>query len=129
MARKNKKIRRRGKVIIPDLLNNLGNQAGRLGSANRRRVIKGIKLVLIALVVYAFASGPTGSVRLVKLYLERQELRAEDRRLTVEIMQLDNIRRYLETDTTYLEKVAREDYGFSHPEEIIYLEPEITVED
>ena len=118
MTRKNKKIRRRGKVIIPDLLNNLGN-------ANRRRVIKGIKLALIALVIYAFASGPTGSLRLVNLYREGQELRAEDRRLTVEIMQLDNIRRYLEVDTTYIEKIAREDYGYSRPEEIIYLESEI----
>lgn len=129
MNRKNKKIRRRGKVIIPDLLNNLGDRAGRLGDANRRRAIKMVKLVLIALVIYAFASGPTGSVRLVNLYREGQKLRAEDRQLTVEIMQLDNIRRYLEVDTTYLEKVAREDYGFSRPEEIIYLDPEIETGD
>jgi len=125
MARKNKKIRRRGKVIIPDLLNNLGNRAGRLGNTNRHRVIKGVKLASIALVIYAFASGPTGFLRLANLFREGQELRAEDRRLTVEIMQLDNIRRYLEIDTTYIEKIAREDYGYSRPEEIIYLESEI----
>ncbi len=124
MRRRNRKNRRRGNVVIPDLLTGIRDRADHFSSSHRRRVIVGIKIALAALVIYAFATGPAGFLRLFGLYREGQKLHAEDRRLTAEIVQLQNIRRYLELDTTYIEKVAREDYGFSRPDEIIYREPQ-----
>lgn len=122
LTRKNRKNRRKGKVVIPDLLANVRHRADHFGNANRRRLIGGIKLALAALVVYAFAVGPTGFMRLIGLYREQRDLRAEDQQLNAEIVRLENIRRGLEIDTCYIEKIAREDYGLSRPDEIIYLE-------
>jgi cell division protein FtsB len=124
MARKNRKIRREGKVIIPDLMANLSYRASHLPLRQRRLLVNGIKLAVLAVVVYAFAAGPGGFMRLRDLYAEQNALQAEDCRLSVEIVQLDNIRQSLETDTSYIEKIAREDYGYSRPDEIIYFEPE-----
>ena len=123
MARRNRKTNRRGKVVIPDLLANLGDRTARFTAANRRGVKILIKLVMLALIVYFFAAGPHGSVRLYKLFQQRQQLEAEDRRLTAEVVYLENIRYSLEVDTTYIEQVARVDYGFSKPNEIIYSDP------
>ena len=94
----------------------------RPGSPLRRRAAATIKIGVLALVVYGFATGQEGTVRLVKLYRERQQLQDEERRITAEIVQLDNVCRYLETDTAYIEQIAREDYGLSRPNEIIYLD-------
>ena len=120
--RRNRKNRRKGKVVIPDLLASIRRSADHFGNANRRRMIVFVKLALAALLVYAFAAGPTGFMRLVGLYQEQNELRAEDRQLNAEIVRLENTRRGLESDTSYIEKIAREDYGLSRPDEIIYLE-------
>jgi len=103
-------------------MSNIRQRADYFGNANKRRLIIGIKLALAGLLVYAFAAGPTGFVRLVGLGQEDPELRAEDKQLSVDIINLDNIRRGLECDTTYIEKIARENYGLSRPDEIIYLD-------
>jgi len=124
MARKNRKIRREGKIIIPDLMASLGHRASHLPVHQRRMLVNGILLAVLALVLYAFAAGPGGFLRLRELYAEQETLQTEDQQLGVEIVRLDNIRRGLEVDTCYIEKIAREDYGYSRPDEIIYLEPE-----
>lgn len=97
-----------------------------MATLHRRRVVLAIRLAVAAIIVYAFAVGPVGSIRLVNLSREKNHLDTENHRLTAELVQLDNIRRRLETDTTYIEKIAREEYGLSRPGEVIYLEPEIT---
>jgi len=124
MARRNKKIRREGKVIIPDLMANLSYRASHLPVRRRRLLFNGIKLAVLALVVYAFAADPGGFLRLRELYAEHEALQTEDQQLGVKIVEMDNVRRSLEVDTSYIEKIAREDYGYSRPDEIIYLEPE-----
>ena len=117
--RKNRKLPRWRKILVPELTN---GQMARPGSPLRRRAAATIKIGVLALVVYGFATGQEGTVRLVKLYRERQQLQDEERRITAEIVQLDNVCRYLETDTAYIEQIAREDYGLSRPNEIIYLD-------
>ena len=124
MVRRNRKIRREGKVLIPDLMANLGRRASHLPVYQRRRLIIALRLAVLVVIVYAFAAGSGGFLRLRNLYAERAGLQEEDLRLSAEVVHLDNIRRGLETDTTYIEKVAREDYGYSRPGEIIYYEPE-----
>jgi len=121
-GRKNRKNRRKGKVILPELTSNLRRPVDYLGGAYKRPLIRGIKLALAGLLIYGFAAGPTGIVRLVGLYREDRQLHAEEQQLTAEIICLENLRRGLESDTTYLEKIAREEYGLSRPDEIIYLD-------
>ena len=124
MVRRNQKIKRRGKVVIPDLLANLGQFTGPPGSASRRRVVFWVRLGVLALVVFLFASGPKGTIRMWNLWQEQDKLQAENRQLGAEIVQLENVTHYLETDTTYIEKIARADSGYATPDAIIYLRPE-----
>ena len=111
-------------MVVPDLLASLGQFTGPPGSISRRRLVVLVRLGVLALVIFLFASGPEGTVRLWNLRTENQELTRENRQLAAEIFQLENITRYLESDTAYIEKVAREEYGYAKPDEIIYLKPE-----
>jgi cell division protein FtsB len=120
--RTNRKNRRLGKVILPDLVSNIRRRADNLAGSRKRRLVVAVKLAFAGLLVYAFAAGPTGVARLVNLYTEDRQLQAVDRQLTAEIICLENTRRGLESDTSYIEKIAREDYGLSRPNEIIYLD-------
>ncbi len=122
LNKRNRKIKRTGKVIIPDLLANLPRAYGNGGRPVRRRLFLAVRLGLLILLAYAFLSGPTGFVRLVNLCVEQDNLRAEERVLDTEIINRQTICKALESDTTYLEKIAREEYGFARPGEKIYLE-------
>jgi len=120
--RKNRKLPKWRKVLVPEFSSSAAGSRTNPATSVRRRVISIIKFGVLVLVIYGFAAGPAGSVRLIKLYRDRQKLQAETRRITAEVVQLENIRRYLETDMSYIEQVAREDYGLSRPNETIYLD-------
>jgi cell division protein FtsB len=109
-------------VIVPDLSISVAGRKRETGGALWRSVIPWVRLGFLAAIVYGFAAGPVGFVRLINLYREEKQLKAEERRITAEVVQLENIRRYLESDTTYIEQIAREDYGLSRPGEVIYLD-------
>jgi cell division protein FtsB len=70
--------------------------------------------------LYLFIVGDRGAWRLLSLLHLRDELAAEELALSAEVIDLDTRHRLLESDTTFIEKIARTEYHLSRPDETIY---------
>ncbi|MEW5701908.1 MAG: septum formation initiator family protein [Candidatus Zixiibacteriota bacterium] len=70
--------------------------------------------------LYLFVIGDRGAWRLLSLLRLRQELAAQELSLSAELVDLDTRHRLLESDTTYIEMIARTEYRLSRPDETIY---------
>jgi len=70
--------------------------------------------------LYLFIVGDRGAWRFLSLHHMRDELAAEELALTAQVIDLDTRHRLLETDTTFIEKIARTEYHLSRPDETIY---------
>ena len=70
--------------------------------------------------LYALVGGPYGFIRYQLLLNQHAGRLQESRRLTTEIMDLEQEILRLTEDTLYIEKVARERYGFARPNERVY---------
>jgi len=81
---------------------------------------RAITLVLAGIVLYLFFAGPMGAWNLVSLWRTERALARESRELQAEIVELGIRRQKLESDTLYIERVAREEYHLAHPDELIY---------
>ncbi len=79
-----------------------------------------LSIVAGAFLLYVFVMGSMGVPRMMSLLRNERSLMRRETRLAAEVMSLDTRRRMLESDTTYIEKVARTEYHLSRPNEIIY---------
>jgi cell division protein FtsB len=88
---------------------------------SEKKTIKKILFLLIAVfVVYSFFSGPYGFLKIFSLIKEKKDLQIESKRLSAELMDLENKKEKLKSDTSFLEKQARERLGMAKENEKIY---------
>lgn len=88
---------------------------------NKKKTIKRILFLLIAaFVAYSFFSGPYGFLTTFSLLKEKKALQMESKRLQAELMDLENKKEKLKSDTLFLEKQARERLGMAKENERIY---------
>lgn len=73
-----------------------------------------------ALMVYLAIASQMGLWRTVRLWQLRSDLADRRLDLAAEVVDLDIRRQLLESDTLYIEQVARTEYHFSRPGEIVY---------
>lgn len=98
---------------------------GRLLTQIRRRVriLRLRRLVLwgsVVMAAWALIVGQHGFIRYRLLKSEQAALKQEEYRLTAQIMDLEQEIWRLQSDTLYIEKVARERLGFARPNERVF---------
>lgn len=70
--------------------------------------------------IYTFFGGPFGFIHYQKLKNRQADLLLESRHLTARAADMEQQIHRLQFDTLYIEKVARERYGFARPEERVF---------
>ena len=98
---------------------------GNLLAAIRRRArVQRARRVLfwggLVFLLYVFIGGPYGLIKYQKLGAQEHRLQEEQRRMTADIADLELEISRLKDDTLYIEKVARERYGYARPDERVY---------
>ena len=81
------------------------------------------KFVILAGVIFfllTFGRGDFGFVRIYKLKHKKQNLQLQYKQLQAEVLHLARDKELLQEDFFYLEKIAREKYGLSRPDEKVY---------
>jgi cell division protein FtsB len=95
-----------------------------LGMIRRRARLQKVRRValwsLAGLAVYSYVGGPHGLVRYQKLKNQERELNLQYRELAGQAVALEEEIWRLENDTLYIEKVARERFGWTHKGERIF---------
>ena len=118
MIGKNKRSRHpRRTVNVPSFSHSAHSPQSRFSPETRRW----LKLGVAAVLAYLFVAGNMGAWRLVSLWRTEGALERREARLLAEIISLDTRQRMLQTDTTYIEMIARTEYNLSRPDETIYL--------
>ncbi len=112
-----KSRRRRRLVTIPEYRARSAAQAGE-GVSPRMQTV--LTIGFAALMVYLVIASQMGLWRTVRLWQLRSDLDQRRVELTAEVVDLDIRRQLLESDTLYIEQVARTEYHFSRPDEIVY---------
>jgi cell division protein DivIC len=74
----------------------------------------------VALILIFFASGPRGSYQLLKFTYQKHELELEIKKLQQKRAELERIKKKIETDPAYIEKIAREKYKMKKKDEQVY---------
>jgi len=70
--------------------------------------------------LYFLVSGDLGIMRLMSLHEINDELKAEELAIAAQVVDLDTRKRLLETDTLFIEQVARSEFQLSRPGETVY---------
>ncbi|NMC43125.1 MAG: hypothetical protein GYA46_04330 [candidate division Zixibacteria bacterium] len=86
----------------------------------KRKTIRFIAYLAVFYLAYLFCAGDYGLFRINRLYRQRDALEREYRVTVAEAADLSFRLRRLQTDSHYLEWLARTRYGFSRPDETIY---------
>lgn len=98
---------------------------GKLLKSVRQRIrLNRVRRVLFWVVgiflVYTFFGGPFGFIHYQQLKNRQAELLLESRQLTARAADVERQIYRLQFDTLYIEKVARERYGFARPKERVF---------
>lgn len=102
--------------IRENLLERLSNTDVRV----RRNLLKLLSLIVCVFLLYTFFSGDYGFIRIGKLHLKKNDLRAENHKLTVKLIEAELTTKRLKTDWNYIEYIARTKHHLSRPGETIY---------
>jgi cell division protein FtsB len=105
------------KVIYSLLRKNIERLAGRIPRAALKKFLW---LASLLFLLVTFFGGDSGFIRIYKLEREKGDLQLRYRELQAEVVGLEQERELLENNPSYLEKIAREKYGLSRPDEKIY---------
>ena len=81
-------------------------------------------LVLACVFLWSAFSGPQGALEFLKLRGSLRELEAENKVLLQQNQALEKEVYLLRNSPAYLEKVAREEYGYTHEGEKVYTFPD-----
>ena len=113
MPRRKKKFYR---ILETDLVGKLKSK-----TTQKKKSIKRFLFLLLAVfLVYSFFAGPYGFLRLFSLLEEKKELKLEAKKLEARIMEMEQRKEKLKSDSFYLEKEAREKLGMARETERIY---------
>lgn len=104
--------------------NRLIRRLRKKASPYRRYLIRLAVLLLVAFVSYSFLGGEYGFLNLMRMERQRSLLEEEKRQLTAEIVNLEQKLERLQTDTLYIQRLARENYGLARDDEVIIRIPE-----
>ena len=104
-------------VTIPEYR---ARNAARGGDGFSPRMRTLLTVGFAALMVYLAIASQMGLWRTVSLWQLRSDLADRRLDLAAEVVDLDIRRQLLESDTLYIEQVARTEYHFSRPDEIVY---------
>jgi len=74
-------------------------------------------LIIILLFI---ASGPRGTVQLIKFVSQKHQLEEEIKGLEAKKKELEALRKKIENDPEYIEKIAREKYKMRKKDEKVY---------
>ncbi len=90
-------------------------------TTQKKKTIKRILFLFLGVfLVYSFFAGPYGFLRIFSLLKEKKELKLETKKLETKIMEMENRKERLESDSFYLEKEAREKLGMAREDEKVY---------
>lgn len=70
--------------------------------------------------LYFLISGDLGIIRLMSMHKFNDDLKAEELAIVTQVVDLDTRKRLLESDTLFIEQVARTEFQMSRPGEIVY---------
>jgi len=88
---------------------------------NRKKRTRNLILFgLVTLIIIFFVSGPRGSYQLLKFTYQKHTLEMEIEQLQRKKAELENIKKKIETDPAYIEKIAREKYKMKKKDEQVY---------
>ena len=70
--------------------------------------------------LYFLVSGDLGVIKLISMHKLTQELQAEELEIATQVVDLDTRKRLLETDSLFIEQIARTEFQMSRPGETVY---------
>jgi len=70
--------------------------------------------------ILTFFGGDFGFVRIAQLKQKKKTLQLRYKQLQAEVLQLEDQKNLLQDDPFYIEKLAREQFGYSRPDEKVY---------
>ncbi len=83
-------------------------------------ILWALVLGLSTIFLWSAFSGPRGAIELVKLRKELKRLEAENKAMLLENQALEKETYLLRNSPSYVEKVAREEYGYTYDGEKVY---------
>ena len=87
----------------------------------RRKVVRYAFWSMGALFFYSLMVGTYSIPRIIRLEMEKSELTRSNQQLLVDLIDNDRVRKMLESDPIYLERIARSRFHMTRPNETIYL--------
>ena len=93
-------------------------------SPHKQILIRTAVFSLTIFLLYSFLGGEFGMLNLLRMQRKRENLKFEKRQLIAEISNLEERFERAQTDTTYIEKLAREKYGLVKDGEVVVRVPE-----
>ncbi len=87
--------------------------------------VRWILLGMLLFLGFVFLSGPKSILKLYALVQYKHELLQKTEQLKQRSQELDEEIERLKTDSSYIEKIAREKYGLKHKrEEVVIIKPQ-----
>lgn len=77
-------------------------------------------IVASASFLYFLVSGDLGIIKLISMHKLSDELKAEELAISAQVVDLDTRKRLLESDSLFIEQVARTEFQMSRPGEVVY---------
>ena len=87
----------------------------------RRKIVRYAYWTVGLLFFYSLMVGTYSIPRIIRLELEKAELAESNQQLLVNLIDSDRVRKMLESDPIYLERIARTRFRMARPGETIYL--------
>lgn len=87
----------------------------------RRKIVRYAFWTVGLLFFYSLMVGTYSIPRIIRLELEKQELVESNQQLLINLIDNDRVRKMLESDPIYLERIARTRFHMARPNETIYL--------
>ncbi len=92
-----------------------------LQELNRKKRARQLFWIGVLIIILLFiASGPRGTVQLLKFVSQKHELEEEIKGLEAKKKELEALKEKIEKDPDYIEKIAREKYKMRKKEEKVY---------
>jgi len=100
------------------------NRIRKKASPHKQILIRTAVFSLTIFLLYSYLGGEFGLLNLLRMQRKRENLKVEKRQLIAEISNLEERFERAQTDTAYIEKLAREKYGLVKDGEVVIRVPE-----
>jgi cell division protein FtsB len=112
---------RKTKPRLPSLAESFVKKLSTADARLRRKVIRYAFWGMGILFFYSLMVGTYGIPRIIRLEVQKSALVESNQQLLVNLIDSDRVRRMLESDPIYLERIARTRFHMARPDETIYL--------